>query len=64
MSIFSDVNRPNKEIREAIEHKGLKHFQVAAACGVNRVTFSTWLQLELPKEKKEKILKVIEEMKT
>jgi len=53
------MNINNIEIREQIEKRRLKHFEVAAACGVNPATFSRWLQLELPDEKKKEILKVI-----
>ena len=49
----------NSEIRTAIIEKGLKHYQVAAACNVTAYTFSRWLQIELPQSKKEMILEVI-----
>lgn len=52
----------NKEIREAIEEKGLKHFRVAEACGVSTFTFSHWLQRELPEEKKQQILATIDKL--
>lgn len=53
----------NAEIRKEIERRGLKYYEVAAACGVYYSTFSHWLQLELPDKKKREILKVIQEMK-
>lgn len=49
----------NAEVREAIEKKGLKHFEVAELMDVSTYTFSKWLQRELPEEKKNKILEVI-----
>ena len=50
----------NVEIREAIEKKGLRHFEVAELMNVSTYAFSKWLQRELPEEKKKKILEVIE----
>lgn len=52
--------KANKEIREAIDKKRLKHYEVAAACGINQCTLSHWLQTELKPEKKKKILEIIE----
>ena len=53
----------NIEIRDLIEKRRLKHFEVAAACGVNPATFSRWLQTELPETKKKEILNVINGIK-
>lgn len=50
----------NIEIRQAIEKKRLKYFEVAEACGVTSYTFSHWLQTEMKPEKKTEVLKVIE----
>lgn len=52
----------NIEIRELIEKKRLKYFEVARALGVHRCTLSIWLENELPQDKKEKIIKVINEI--
>lgn len=53
----------NKEIREAIDRKGLLYYQVAETCGVTRYTFSRWLSRELPEETKREIMRVIRSMK-
>lgn len=53
----------NKEIREAINHKRLKYYEVANALGVSRFTFSVWLSEELPEDKKKEILEAIEKIK-
>ena len=53
----------NIEIRDLIEKRRLKHFEVAAACGVNHATFSRWLQTELPEAKKREIQKIINNIK-
>ena len=52
----------NIEIREAIKAKDLKQYQVAEAYGVATAYFSYLLQRELPRQRKEEILKVISEM--
>ena len=53
----------NIEIRQAIEKKRLKYYEVAEACGVSVYTFSHWLQTEMKPEKKTEVLKVIEGIK-
>lgn len=52
----------NLEIRKAISEKKLKHYRVAQALGISPFTFSHWLQLELPAEKKKHVLNVISKM--
>lgn len=52
----------NREIRVEILKKGLKHYEVAEACGVSTYTFSHWLQRELPIPKKQEILRIISEL--
>ena len=54
------MRKKNTEIRQAIEKKRLRYYEVAEACGVSLYTFSHWLQTEMKPEKKEKILKAIE----
>ncbi len=51
------------EIRLAMQRKRLKFYEVAEAYGVATTYFSHLLQRELPKEKKDEILKVISEIK-
>lgn len=53
----------NMEIRQAIEKKRLKYYEVAAALGVTPYTFSHWLQNEIKPEKKKEILKTIKGIK-
>lgn len=52
----------NQEIREEIFKKGLKHYEIAEACGVSSYTFSHWLQRELPTPKKQEIMRIISEL--
>lgn len=49
----------NVNIRELIDKRGLKHYEVARAMGVSTYTFSHWLQNELPKDKQADIIRVI-----
>lgn len=49
----------NKEIRELIKKRRLRYYEVAEAIGITQYTFSVWLRNELSQEKKEKILKAI-----
>lgn len=53
----------NMEVRQAIDKKRLKYFEVAAALHINPATLSRWLQCELSPERKREILKVIHDIK-
>ena len=53
----------NKEIREKIAKKRLKHYEVAQAIGITQYTFSHWLQTEMDTEKKSIVLKAIDSIK-
>lgn len=53
----------NSEIRSAMFHAGLKHYQVAEAMNVADETFSRWLRHELPEDKQKQILAVINQIK-
>lgn len=53
----------NIEIREKLKSEKIKQYELANFMGVSRYTFSVWLSLELPEEKKAKIMKAIEEYK-
>ncbi len=57
-----EKKKANMEIRNLILEKNLKHYEAATACGVSQFTFCHWLQVELPKEKKERILQAIEQL--
>ena len=52
----------NKDIREAIKSAGLKSWQVAYSLGLQDSNFSKMLRIELPDEKKERILSVIRKL--
>lgn len=57
------TNLTNLEVRKAITKRRLKHYEVASMLGITQYTFSHWLQAELTDEKKQKILKAIEDYK-
>lgn len=53
----------NVEVRQAIAKKRLKYYEVAEVMKVHPVTFTRWLQLELPPERKQELIKIIEGIK-
>ena len=53
----------NLEVRELIERKRLKYYEIAERLGVNSTTLSRWLQTELTPERKTKVLKAIKSIK-
>lgn len=53
----------NLKIRNAISQSNLKFWQVAEKLKLNDGNFSRLLRKELTKEKKEEILKIIEQLK-
>ena len=53
----------NIEVRQLIERKRLKYYEVANALGVNVSTLSRWLQVELSEERKTKVVKAIKSIK-
>lgn len=57
------MNFNNMEIRNAIDKKRIKYFELAAALNIDPCTLSRWLQKELTTDQKKKILKAIEEYK-
>lgn len=52
----------NLEIREAAKENGVFLWQIAEVYGVNDGNFSRKLRKELPKEEKEKIMGIIEQL--
>lgn len=53
------MNLNNMEIREEIQKKRLRYYEVAAAIGVTPVTLSVWMQTELTPERRERVQKAI-----
>ena len=50
----------NTEIREAIRKKRLRYYEIAEALGIAPETLSRKLRTELPPDKQEEILEIIE----
>ena len=53
----------NIEVRQLIERKRLKYYEVAECLGINVSTLSRWLQTELTPERKTKVVKAIKSIK-
>lgn len=53
----------NKEVRAEIYKAGFRHWEVAEKVGVSDCSFSVWLRHELTPERKERILRAIDELK-
>ena len=57
------MSKVNKDIKNAIKQNNLKFWQVGLALGLNDGNFSRLLRKELTKDKKEKVLRIIEVLK-
>ncbi len=55
-----EMNKANKKIREAMYQAGFPYWVLADLLKVHRCTLSEWLRHEMPQEKQEEILKLIE----
>ena len=55
--------KSNIEIRTAIEKRRLRYYEVARALNIHPATFTRILRYELPKERKQEILKAIRSIK-
>jgi hypothetical protein len=54
----------NADLRESMRKAGIRQWQVAYHYGLSDGNFSRLLRIELPADKKERILLVIEQIKT
>ena len=52
----------NAEIRTLIFEHRLKHYEVASRMHISESTFSRWLRKELSLEKKQEVLKAINDL--
>ena len=55
------TSKANQEVREALQNKGMKQWQLADLLGVSEFTLTRWLRKELTEDKKELLLKAINE---
>lgn len=49
----------NKDIRELLQNRDIKHREVAAEVGVTKYTFSVWMSTPLTDKRKERILDAV-----
>lgn len=55
------ASKANQEVREALQNKGMKQWELADLLGVSEFTLTRWLRKELTEDKKELLLKAINE---
>lgn len=53
----------NLDIREALKNANMRHWVLADELGIDESTLTRWLRHELPTDKKERIMKIIESYK-
>ena len=53
----------NLDIREALKNANMRHWVLADELGIDESTLTRWLRQELPTDKKERIIKIIESYK-
>lgn len=55
------TSKPNRDIRIALQSKGMKQWELADMLGISEFTLTRWLRKELTEDKKELLLKAINE---
>lgn len=55
------TSKTNQEVREALQNKGMKQWELADMLGISEFTLTRWLRKELTEDKKELLLKAINE---
>lgn len=50
----------NSDIREILKRRGIRHYDLAVECGVNKYTMSNWLAMPLTEQRRERILDAID----
>lgn len=55
------TGKANQEVREALQNKGIKQWELADMLGISEFTLTRWLRKELTEDKKELLLKAINE---
>lgn len=56
-------NKANKEVRKTLKDSKLKHWKLADELKISETTLVRKLRKELPENEKQKILKIISEIK-
>lgn len=55
------TSKANQEVREALHNKDMKQWELADMLGISEFTLTRWLRKELTEDKKELLLKAINE---
>ncbi len=55
------TSKTNQEVREALHNKSMKQWELADMLGISEFTLTRWLRKELTEDKKELLLKAINE---
>ncbi|MBE6108783.1 MAG: hypothetical protein E7194_00015 [Erysipelotrichaceae bacterium] len=58
--VIRDPSKANLKIRKAKQIAGITNWQIAALLGVSTNTFQNWMQREMPEEKQNKIIALIQ----
>lgn len=53
----------NKDIRRRQQETGVRNYEIAQHLNISIYTYQHWLMAEMPAERKESVLKAIEEIK-
>ena len=56
------MTRTNEEVRRAARVADVPFWQIAAKIGVSQPTMTRWLRFPLPSEKKDRIMRAIQEL--
>lgn len=54
--------RHNQDIRDLMSKKRVHHYEVADEMGVDRTTFSRWMQKEMSAERKDSIREAVKKV--
>lgn len=54
----------NNDIRQMIRVLRLHHYEVAERIGISETTFCVWLRSELTEERRSRVMKAIEELRS
>lgn len=58
--VIRDPSKANPKIRKAKQIAGITNWQIAALLGVSTNTFQNWMQREMPEEKQNRIIALIQ----
>ena len=56
------MKRANEDVREQIELKRFRYYEVAEKVGISACRFSVWMRSELNEERKRRVLQAVEDL--